>query len=186
MSEMQTLPATPGVPVRLFHKQPEPTAAKSSRCGAPGRGQANDHGHHQAASNGPSTKVIDPVCGMTVDPATSKHRFDYFEAKPIIFCSAGCRTKFAAAPEQYLDKSKPKAEAPEGTIYICLMHPQIRQVGPAAARSAAWRWSRRSPAWTRRRTLRARAGHDAAVLDRPCAAPPAFVLERAIWLAATA
>src|SRR5438046_9311468 len=26
--------------------------------------------------------------------------------------------------------NKPKATAPEGTIYTCPMHPQIRQVGP--------------------------------------------------------
>ena len=68
---------------------------------------------------------------MTVDPVTSKHRFDY-RGETHHFCSAGCRTKFAAAPEQYLDKSKPKAEAPEGAIYTCPMHPQIRQVGPGS------------------------------------------------------
>jgi hypothetical protein len=46
----------------------------------------------------------------------------------------GCRAKFAAAPEQYRDKqgnqSKPPAAVPDGTIYTCPMHPQIRQVGP--------------------------------------------------------
>jgi P-type Cu+ transporter len=73
----------------------------------------------------------DPVCGMTVDPATSQHRFDY-RGETYHFCSAGCRTKFAADPEQYLDKTKPKAAAPEGTIYTCPMHPQIRQVGPGS------------------------------------------------------
>ena len=41
--------------------------------------------------------VRDPVCGMTVDPATSKHRFDY-RGETFHFCSAGCRTKFAADP----------------------------------------------------------------------------------------
>jgi len=35
-----------------------------------------------------------------------------------------------ADPEQYLGKSKPKTAVPEGTIYTCPMHPQIRQVGP--------------------------------------------------------
>ena len=42
-------------------------------------------------------RVRDPVCGMTVDPATSKHRFDY-RGETYHFCSAGCRTKFAADP----------------------------------------------------------------------------------------
>ena len=69
---------------------------------------------------------------MTVDPATSKHRFDY-RGETYHFCSAGCRTKFAADPAAYLDKdSEPKAAVPEGTIYTCPMHPEIRQVGPGS------------------------------------------------------
>src|SRR4029077_6911525 len=113
--------------------KPEPTAAKSSCCGGQG-GHAHDHDHHHA-SDGPSagpTKVIDPVCGMTVDPATSKHRFDY-RGETHHFCSSGCRTKFAAAAKQYLDKSKPRAEVPEGALYTRPMHPQIRQVGPGSS-----------------------------------------------------
>ena len=52
------------------------------------------------------TLVKDPVCGMTVNPATSKHRFDY-RGETFHFCSAGCRTKFAADPAKYLDKQEP-------------------------------------------------------------------------------
>src|SRR5207248_4066731 len=86
-----------------------------------------DHGHgHQQA-------VLDPVCGMSVDPATSKYRFDQ-QGETFHFCSAGCRTKFAADPAKYLDTQKPQAEAPqpEGTIFTCAMHPQIRHVGPGS------------------------------------------------------
>jgi Cu+-exporting ATPase len=69
---------------------------------------------------------------MTVTPATSKHRFDY-RGETFHFCSAGCRTKFAADPVAYLEKdSRPKAAVPEGTIYTCPMHPEIRQVGPGS------------------------------------------------------
>jgi Cu+-exporting ATPase len=68
---------------------------------------------------------------MTVDPATSKHRFDD-RGETYYFCSADCRTKFAADPQKYLDKRRPKAEAPEGAIYTCPMHPEIRQVGPGS------------------------------------------------------
>jgi Cu+-exporting ATPase len=79
-----------------------------------------------------TTPVIDPVCGMKVDPIASKHRFDR-GGQTFHFCSAGCRTKFAAAPETYL---KPKATVPEpakpGAIYTCPMHPQIRQEGPGS------------------------------------------------------
>jgi P-type Cu+ transporter len=73
----------------------------------------------------------DPVCGMTVDPATSRHRFDT-GGETFHFCSAGCRAKFAAEPQNYLGNSKPKAAVPEGTIYTCPMHPQIRQLGPGS------------------------------------------------------
>ncbi len=74
--------------------------------------------------------VLDPVCGMTVNPDTSKHRFDH-DGTVYHFCSAGCRSKFAADPAKYLDKraTKPPADVPEGTIYTCPMHPEIRQVG---------------------------------------------------------
>jgi len=86
------------------------------RCGS-------DGGHHGAA------KAVDPVCGMTVDPSASKHRFEH-GGHLYHFCSAGCRTKFAADPKAYLDKTAPQAEVPEGAIYTCPMHPQIRQIGP--------------------------------------------------------
>ena len=99
---------------------------KGACCG--GHNHAG-HGHpdHQAD---PKAGVLDPVCGMTVDPLTSKHRFDY-RGETFHFCSAGCRTKFAADPVGYLEKSsKPKPAVPEGAIYTCPMHPEIRQVGP--------------------------------------------------------
>ena len=76
--------------------------------------------------------MLDPVCGMTVDPATSQHRFDY-RGETFHFCSAGCRAKFAADPQSYLEKDrKPKAAVPEGAIYTCPMHPEVRQVGPGS------------------------------------------------------
>jgi Cu+-exporting ATPase len=108
-------------------------STKAACCGG------DSHAGHDHASHGPhdhhahtAATVRDPVCGMTVDPATSKHRFDY-RGETFHFCSAGCRTKFAADPASYLEKdSKPKAAVPEGTIYTCPMHPEIRQVGPGS------------------------------------------------------
>jgi Cu+-exporting ATPase len=108
-------------------------APKAACCGgheSTGHDHAS-HSHHDHSAHAAAT-VRDPVCGMTVDPATSKHRFDYRGAT-YHFCSAGCRTKFAADPASYLEKdSKPKAAVPEGTIYTCPMHPEIRQVGPGS------------------------------------------------------
>ena len=96
-----------------------PVAAAGSCCAG-----HDHHAHHPDA-----TTVIDPVCGMSVDPATSKHRFDH-QGHAFHFCSAGCRTKFSADPVKYLEKREPPPEMPAGTIYTCPMHPEIRQEGP--------------------------------------------------------
>ncbi|MCG6206235.1 heavy metal translocating P-type ATPase [Rhodopseudomonas sp. HC1] len=104
-------------------------AAPSSCCG--GHDHGHDHAHHHHGEAAAGDKVIDPVCGMKVDPATTPHRFDY-QGQTYYFCAASCRTKFAADPVSYLDtsKAKPAPAVPEGTIYTCPMDPQIRQVGP--------------------------------------------------------
>jgi Cu+-exporting ATPase len=85
----------------------------------------NQHHHHDAPATGGAT---DPVCGMSVDPATAKHRDDY-KGETYFFCCNGCRTKFSADPEKYLKPREP-AHVIEGAIYTCPMHPEIRQVGP--------------------------------------------------------
>ena len=73
--------------------------------------------------------VKDPVCGMSVDPATAKNRTTYNE-QDFFFCSGGCRERFDAEPEKFLAPKPPGAAAPAGTVYTCPMHPQVRQVGP--------------------------------------------------------
>ncbi|HEX7564743.1 MAG TPA: heavy metal translocating P-type ATPase [Bradyrhizobium sp.] len=76
--------------------------------------------------------VTDPVCGMTVDPATTPHRYQH-QKRTYYFCSANCQTKFAADPTHYLaDKAAPAQAVPKDTIYTCPMHPQIRQAGPGS------------------------------------------------------
>ena len=77
--------------------------------------------------------VRDPVCGMSVDPHTAVHRADH-GGHPYYFCAAGCRTKFIADPAKYLTPSELQSHepVPEGTIYTCPMHPEIRQIGPGA------------------------------------------------------
>ena len=76
--------------------------------------------------------ATDPVCGMTVDPATTAHHASYGD-RDFHFCSSGCRAKFVADPERYLNPTvrEPEPVAP-GAIYTCPMHPEVRQVGPGA------------------------------------------------------
>jgi Cu+-exporting ATPase len=79
-----------------------------------------------------SAEANDPVCGMTVDPATTPHRHVH-RGDNYFFCSGGCRTKFAADPAKYLDPSARASEPmPEGTIFTCPMHPKVRQQGPGS------------------------------------------------------
>ena len=88
------------------------------------------HGRDDGRTRG---LVKDPVCGMTVDPATAKHKSDH-AGRTYYFCSAGCREKFVADPKRYVDEAPaaPPQSVPAGTIYVCPMHPQIRQVEPGA------------------------------------------------------
>jgi len=82
-------------------------------------------------SNVATTTHRDPVCGMKVDPETSKHRAEH-AGQIFHFCSAGCRTKFVADPEKYLAPKSAPAHAPKGTIYTCPMHPEIVRSEPGS------------------------------------------------------
>jgi Cu+-exporting ATPase len=105
-----------------FTADPEKYLARSGGAHA----HHEHHGHDQHASA--IGAAVDPVCGMSVDPATAEHKADY-KGTTYYFCAAGCRTKFMANPEKYLG---PREAEPviEGAIYTCPMHPEIRQVGP--------------------------------------------------------
>ncbi|MBI3701974.1 MAG: heavy metal translocating P-type ATPase [Afipia sp.] len=85
--------------------------------------------------------ATDPVCGMKVDPRTSKRRFSY-KNTDYFFCSDRCKARFETEPEKFLTPKCDHAHAghthahenhvPEGTIYTCPMHPEVRQVGPGS------------------------------------------------------
>lgn len=78
----------------------------------------------------PVASAIDPVCGMTVDPLRTPHHAGHAGIS-YHFCGAGCRTKFIADPDRYLNP-EPGEAMPAGTIYTCPMHPEIRQEGPGS------------------------------------------------------
>lgn len=79
-------------------------------CGAHVMG----HGSHQGHRHGEGTadegrrmtpqQAVDPVCGMTVDPAKAKSSIA--DGVAYYFCSAQCREKFEAAPQTYLSKGQ--------------------------------------------------------------------------------
>jgi Cu+-exporting ATPase len=98
------------------------------------------------------TSAIDPVCGMTVDPRKAVGLFVYKD-QTYFFCSLGCREKFSADPERFLnatraspigighvkpaaitrgpDTSRDGAGLP-GSDYTCPMHPEIVRDAPGS------------------------------------------------------
>lgn len=96
------------------------TASKGSCCAA--------HGGSAGATAGNTVK--DVVCGMDVNPATTAHHARH-AGSDYHFCSDGCRRKFIAEPQRYLDPASHIAEpVPAGTLYTCPMDPEIVQEGP--------------------------------------------------------
>ncbi|HEX3215451.1 MAG TPA: heavy metal translocating P-type ATPase [Aestuariivirgaceae bacterium] len=96
---------------------------------------ADTHLHHQHSTPAAAGDhfATDPVCGMRVDPDAASHRADH-AGRSYYFCSAGCRTRFLADPQRYLASKEelPPPPVPDGTVYTCPMHPEIRQMGPGS------------------------------------------------------
>ncbi len=62
-----------------------------------------------------ATAVTDPVCGMTVDAFTAKHKSEH-AGKTHYFCCAHCLERFRAHPNDYLMRRPPSAAGG------CVMH----------------------------------------------------------------
>ncbi|MHB8911649.1 MAG: heavy metal translocating P-type ATPase [Lysobacter sp.] len=108
-----------------------PTDSAHANSAAPHGGPALGAGDMAPKSATPRPTVVDPVCGMQVDPLTTTHHATH-AGTDYHFCSARCREKFVADPAIYLSPgtAAPEAAPAAGTIYTCPMHPQIRQQGP--------------------------------------------------------
>jgi Cu+-exporting ATPase len=88
------------------------------------------HEHHHPATDA-GKPFTDPVCGMKVGADPQKEIA--YKGTAYHFCSGKCMDKFRATPESYVGLSRQEpvqAAAPEGTIYTCPMHPEIRQPAP--------------------------------------------------------
>ncbi|WP_279610432.1 MULTISPECIES: heavy metal translocating P-type ATPase [unclassified Burkholderia] len=105
-------------------------ADKHAPSAAHGHG-ARAHQHEGRAEHVRSTDSLrDPVCGMTVSDKSrfhGEHNGEWYA-----FCSQACLTKFQAAPSKYVEPStiEQRQAVPDGTIYTCPMHPEIRQDHP--------------------------------------------------------
>ena len=47
---------------------------------------------------------LDPVCKMEVNPASAEAQSEY-QGQTFYFCSAECKRRFDANPEQYVDET---------------------------------------------------------------------------------
>ncbi len=84
------------------------------------------------------SKARDPICGMSVETAGSKHCSEY-ASQMFYFCCAGCKSKFDAEPSRYAQvapvamgvHSQSAHVSPEhsSAIYTCPMHPEVQQIG---------------------------------------------------------
>jgi xanthine dehydrogenase accessory factor len=59
----------------------------------------------ETPATSPAT-AIDPVCGMTVEIATAKAKYEY-DGATYYFCCPGCRYSFKQEPERYLIAASP-------------------------------------------------------------------------------
>jgi Cu+-exporting ATPase len=83
--------------------------------------------------------VIDPVCGMSVEPESAAGSYEH-EGKTYYFCSRGCLEKFRAEPARFLNQPEsapatgigpaPQSVAYAVEEYTCPMHPEVRKEGP--------------------------------------------------------
>ena len=93
----------------------------------------------QPAPSAMEASAIDPVCGMTVQPATAAGSYEY-QGKIYYFCATSCLTKFRAEPTHYLTPPEQRTSrvmpVPSGGVveYICPMDPEVLETQPGACR----------------------------------------------------
>src|ERR1043165_9201091 len=78
--------------------------------------------------------ALDPVCGMTVDPAKAAGEFEHKATKYYI-CSKHCVHAFSSDPERYLSRKAGAAHAHRGAHHAM----PVQIVGKPAARKGSAR-----------------------------------------------
>jgi Cu+-exporting ATPase len=77
--------------------------------------------------------VVDPVCGMTVSPATAAGSHTH-RGRTYHFCAPSCLERFRQDPDAFVEAATAAAPAPlpPAAEYTCPMHPQVRRDRPGA------------------------------------------------------
>ncbi|MBL8823765.1 MAG: heavy metal translocating P-type ATPase, partial [Planctomycetia bacterium] len=104
------------------------------------QGELPGHSHH-ATSHSTTPGVIDPVCGMTINPAKAKGTSEY-HGKKYHFCSARCKERFDADPARYTSAAPAELTNTTGSVavhrkheahpgkYTCPMCPDVAEDKP--------------------------------------------------------
>ncbi len=116
---------------RAFKEDPQKYLATTES----GKPSDISHHHHHEGPAGTNKLVMDPVCGMKVEPRTVADSVDY-AGESYFFCSQNCAKEFKADPGKYIQHSH-EAHSSEsikqhkpGNVYTCPMHPDVRHEGP--------------------------------------------------------
>ncbi len=119
--------------------------------------------------------VIDPVCGMSVDPSSAPASFEH-KGKTYSFCCAHCQAKFAADPEAFLGESPPKA-TPKSSArdaagsYICPMCEGVESNQPGSCPQCGMALEPAEPSLSQQKTVYTCPMHPEIEQDRPGACP---------------
>src|SRR5581483_9690564 len=73
--------------------------------------------------------VLDPVCGMSVNPETAKHEAEHHGHR-YLFCGPRCRERFVAEPGRFLAPEQPPRPVSESGQWTCPMHPEVLRDDP--------------------------------------------------------
>jgi Cu+-exporting ATPase len=79
-------------------------------------------------------EVLDPVCGMTIDPAEAVGHVEH-NGQTYYFCNQSCLERFSADPARFLQPAGTAGSVPQAgddAEYTCPMDPEVRQTGPGA------------------------------------------------------
>lgn len=138
-------------------------------------------------------RAVDPVCGMTVDPATAPARREH-AGGTFHFCHPSCAAKFERDPEGWLSgrareeaaaaAARAAAEAPAGTAWICPMCPEVREERPVPCPVCGMALEPDAPPAPRRSVTWTCPMHPAVVRDAPGECPECGMALEAVAAAA--
>src|SRR5215472_11616183 len=120
--------------------------------------------------------MLDPVCGMEVEPKTAAGKYDY-QSQPYFFCSDHCLARFKEDPGKFV---KPRVDGDavhacspvhESDAYVCPMHPEVQEKSPGACPKCGMALEPAAPAIPKIKTEYVCPMHPEIVRDEPGSCP---------------